>query len=50
MDIRIDDILILSNPIHAASFYVLRTEMDLKLRCMDCSRKLMLPPSKWKSK
>lgn len=48
MDIRVDDVLRMKkeHPCGAKEWKVLRTGMDLKLRCLGCGRELMLPRSK----
>ena len=48
MEIRLDDILVLkkSHPCGESRFSVLRTGMDVKLRCQGCGRELVLPRHK----
>ncbi len=45
MDVRIGDILRLKKPHPCGSYEweVLRTGIDFRLRCMGCSRQIMIP-------
>lgn len=48
MDIRVGDVLVMKkpHPCSADRFAVLRTGMDVRLRCEGCGRELLLPRSK----
>lgn len=48
MEIQLDDILVMKKPHPCGErrFCVLRTGMDLKLRCAGCGREVMLPRQK----
>lgn len=48
MDIQLDDIVMMkkSHPCGESRFTVLRTGMDIKLRCVGCGREVMLPRQK----
>ena len=48
MDIRVGDELIMkkAHPCGANRFLVLRVGMDFKLRCIKCSREVMVPRKK----
>lgn len=48
VDIRVDDVLHMKkeHPCGVKEWKVLRTGMDLKLRCLGCGREVMLPRSK----
>lgn len=48
MDIQLDDIVVMKkpHPCGESRFTVLRTGMDVKLRCAGCGRELMLPRQK----
>lgn len=45
MDIRVNDIFVMKkpHPCGGQKFLVLRTGMDLKLRCTECGREFMIP-------
>ncbi|MEF9983833.1 MAG: DUF951 domain-containing protein [Oscillospiraceae bacterium] len=48
MDVRVGDILIMkkNHPCGENKFLVLRSGMDFRIRCTNCSRELMVPRSK----
>ena len=48
MDIRVGDHLLMKkpHPCSGSSFLVLRTGMDLRLRCEKCGHEIMLPRAK----
>lgn len=48
MDVRPMDILLMRkpHPCGGNAFYVIRSGMDFKLRCVKCSREFMIPRSK----
>ncbi len=48
MDIRAGDRLLMKkpHPCSGSSFLVLRTGMDVRLRCEQCGREIMLPRAK----
>jgi len=48
MDIRVGDELLMkkAHPCGGARFEVLRVGMDFKIRCLTCSREMMLPRKK----
>ncbi len=50
MDIRVGDILEMKKPHpcgkNSRSFYVLRSGMDFKIRCISCGHELMIPRSR----
>lgn len=48
MEIRLDDIVVMKkpHPCGESRFAVLRTGMDIKLRCEGCGREVMLPRQK----
>ena len=48
MDIRVGDILLMKkqHPCSGREFTVLRTGMDIKIRCAKCGREVMLPRAK----
>ncbi len=48
MEIRLDDLLLMKkpHPCGESRFVVLRTGMDIKLRCVGCGRELILPRQK----
>jgi hypothetical protein len=48
MDVRVGDILLMkkNHPCGENRFLVLRTGMDFKIRCLRCSREVMVPRSK----
>ena len=48
MDIRLNDTLVMKkkHPCGCCDFIVLRIGMDIKIKCADCGREIMLPRSK----
>lgn len=48
MDVQIGDVLIMkkNHPCGENRFAVLRVGMDFKIRCLTCSREVMVPRSK----
>lgn len=48
LDVRVGDILIMkkNHPCGENKFLVLRSGMDFRIRCTNCSRELMVPRSK----
>lgn len=48
MDIRAGDRLLMKkpHPCSGSSFLVLRTGMDIRLRCEQCGREIMMPRAK----
>lgn len=48
MEIRLDDIVVMKkpHPCGESRFLVLRTGMDLKLRCVGCGHEVMTPRHK----
>lgn len=48
MDIRLNDMIVMKkpHPCGESRFTVLRTGMDIKLRCAGCRREIMLPRQK----
>lgn len=48
MDVRVGDVLLMkkNHPCGENRFLVLRTGMDFKIRCLRCSREVMVPRSK----
>ena len=48
MDVQVGDILVMkkNHPCGNNRFLVLRTGMDFKIRCVQCSREVMVPRSK----
>jgi len=48
MEIRLDDTVVMKkpHPCGESRFAVLRTGMDIKLRCEGCGREVMLPRQK----
>ncbi|MGI5970168.1 MAG: DUF951 domain-containing protein [Oscillospiraceae bacterium] len=48
MDIQLGDVLLMKkpHPCGSARFVVLRTGMDLRLRCLGCGREFMKPRSR----
>lgn len=48
MDVQIGDILVMkkNHPCGENRFAVLRVGMDFKIRCLSCSREVMVPRSK----
>ncbi|MDO5558681.1 MAG: DUF951 domain-containing protein [Oscillospiraceae bacterium] len=52
MDIRPGDTLIMkkSHPCGNNEFYVIRSGMDFRLRCIKCSREFMVPRNKIENK
>ena len=48
MDIKLNDTLIMKkpHPCGGKNFLVLRTGMDIKIRCLTCGREVMLPRRK----
>ena len=48
MDIRVNDVLLMkkAHPCGEKRWKVLRTGMDIRLRCLGCGQEVMLPRSK----
>lgn len=48
MDVQVGDVLVMkkNHPCGENKFYVLRVGMDFKIRCLTCSREVMLPRTK----
>lgn len=48
MDVRVGDVLVMKkkHPCGNSEFFVLRSGMDFKLRCLGCGREFMIPRPK----